>query len=114
MPGRARQLDEAGPRGRHLPHLRRARGFRALLGAGLFDLFRERHPDAQAFTWWDLPRRRLPQEAGAADRPSCSRAPVLDRVAAFEIDREYRKKQGGFTASDHARYSPISADPLSR
>ena len=29
-------------------------------------------------------------------------APLLPRVTAVEIDREYRKKQDGFTASDHA------------
>jgi exonuclease III len=32
---------------------------------------------------------------------------VLERVRAIEIDREYRKKQDGLTASDHA---PVYVD----
>jgi exonuclease III len=34
-------------------------------------------------------------------------APLSPRVKAVEIDRDYRKKQDGFTASDHA---PVWAD----
>ena len=32
---------------------------------------------------------------------------LLERVTAIEIDRDYRKKQGGFTTSDHA---PVFVD----
>ncbi|HKA15562.1 MAG TPA: exodeoxyribonuclease III [Myxococcota bacterium] len=81
--------------------------FRALLGAGLFDLFRERHPGVQAFTWWDYRAGAFHKRQGLRIDFLLATRPVLDRVAAVEIDREYRKKQGGFTASDHA---PVFAD----
>jgi len=106
-PGALDSWDEAGHAG-GIFHTddERAR-FRALLGAGLFDLFRERHPDAQAFTWWDYRAGAFHKKQGLRIDLLLATRPVLDRVAAVEIDREYRKKQGGFTASDHA---PVFAD----
>jgi exodeoxyribonuclease III len=81
--------------------------FRALLAAGLFDVFRERHPDLQAFTWWDYRAGAFHKREGLRIDLVLATRPVLERVASVEIDREYRKKQGGFTASDHA---PVIAD----
>jgi exodeoxyribonuclease-3 len=81
--------------------------FRALLAAGLFDLFRERNPELQAFTWWDYRAGAFHKREGLRIDLMLATRPVLDRLVAVEIDREYRKKQGGFTASDHA---PVYAD----
>jgi exodeoxyribonuclease-3 len=81
--------------------------FRALLSAGLFDLFRERNPELQAFTWWDYRGGAFHKREGLRIDLLLATRPVLDRIASVEIDREYRKKQGGFTASDHA---PVYAD----
>jgi exodeoxyribonuclease III len=82
-------------------------GFRALLTAGLFDLFRERNPELQAFTWWDYRAGAFHKRQGLRIDMLLATRPVLDRVRSVEIDREYRKKQGGFTTSDHA---PVFVD----
>jgi exodeoxyribonuclease-3 len=81
--------------------------FRALLGTGLFDVFRERHPDVQAFSWWDYRGGAFHKREGLRIDFLLVTRPVLERVTAIEIDREYRKKQAGLTASDHA---PVYAD----
>ena len=81
--------------------------FRALLAAGLYDVFRERHPDLQAFTWWDYRGGAFHKREGLRIDLVLATRPVLERVSAIEIDREYRKKQAGLTASDHA---PVIAD----
>jgi exodeoxyribonuclease-3 len=81
--------------------------FRALLDAGLFDLFRERHRDVQAFSWWDYRGGAFHKRQGLRIDFLLGTRPVLERVRAIEIDREYRKKQDGLTASDHA---PVFAD----
>jgi len=81
--------------------------FRALIAAGLFDVFRERHPDVQAFTWWDYRGGAFHKREGLRIDFLLATRPVLERVRAIEIDREYRKKQDGLTASDHA---PVFAD----
>jgi exodeoxyribonuclease-3 len=81
--------------------------FDALLGLGLIDLFRHRHPDTQAYSWWDY-------RGGAFHRGHGLRIDLLlgspaarDRVEDVVIDRDFRKKQDGLTPSDHA---PVYAD----
>ena len=49
--------------------------FRALLAAGLFDVFRERHPELAGVHVVGLSRRRVPQARGAAHRPPARDAP---------------------------------------
>ena len=78
-----------------------------LLDSGLTDLYRHLHPDEQAFSWWDY-------RGGAFHRKQGLRIDFLlgtdAAVAATErvaIDRDFRKKQDGLTASDHA---PVYAD----
>ena len=70
-------------------------------------MFRERHPDVQAFTWWDYRGGAFHKREGLRIDLLLATRPVLERVRAVEIDREYRKKQAGLTASDHA---PVFAD----
>jgi exodeoxyribonuclease-3 len=81
--------------------------FGRLLDWGFVDVFRDVHPDLQAFSWWDY-------RGGAFHRKQGLRIDILlatpvarRRIRAVEIDREYRKKKEGLTASDHA---PVFAD----
>jgi exodeoxyribonuclease-3 len=76
--------------------------FRALLDWGLADVFRERHPDAQAFSWWDYRAGAFHRRQGLRIDFLLATRAVLGRVTAVEIDRDFRKKQDGLTPSDHA------------
>ncbi len=79
----------------------------ALLDAGLVDLFRERNPDAQAFSWWDYRGGAFHRRQGLRIDLLLATRSALDRVGSVEIDRDYRKKKEGLTPSDHA---PVIAD----
>jgi exodeoxyribonuclease-3 len=61
----------------------------------------------QAFSWWDYRGGAFHRKQGLRIDFLLTSAPVLARVQSVEIDREYRKKQDGLTASDHA---PVFAD----
>jgi exodeoxyribonuclease-3 len=78
-----------------------------LLAAGFTDLFRAQHPAKQAFSWWDYRDGAFHRGHGLRIDMLLGSAPLSPRVKAVEIDRDYRKKQDGFTASDHA---PVWAD----
>ena len=79
----------------------------ALTAGGFVDVFREKHPDRQAFSWWDYRGGAFHRGQGLRiDLLLASRA-VCERVERVEIDRDFRKKQQGLTASDHA---PVYAD----
>ena len=80
---------------------------RALAEAGLLDAFREAHPETQAFSWWDYRGGAFHRGQGLRIDFLLATAPVAEQVRAVEIDRDYRKKQDGLTASDHA---PVWAD----
>jgi len=79
----------------------------ALLAAGLFDLFRERHPERRAFSWWDYRGGAFHRGHGLRIDLLLGTKPVLERLRSVEIDRDYRKKKDGLTASDHA---PVIAE----
>lgn len=81
--------------------------FARLLGLGLLDAFREQHPQLQAFSWWDYRGGAFHRKQGLRIDFLLTTPPVLARVKTIEIDREYRKKQDGLIASDHA---PVLAD----
>ena len=81
--------------------------FGALLDLGLRDLYRERNPDTQAFSWWDYRAGAFPRGRGLRIDFLLGSDAVLDRVTNVEIDRDFRKKKEGLTASDHA---PVFAD----
>ncbi len=83
------------------------RRFEALLDFGLYDLFRARHPDRQAFSWWDYRGGAFHRGQGLRIDLLLGPAASADRVLEVEIDRDFRKKQQGLTASDHA---PVYAD----
>ncbi len=79
----------------------------AVLGLGLHDLYREMHPESQAFSWWDYRGGAFHRGQGLRIDFLLGTQSVLDRVTHVEIDRDFRKKKSGITASDHA---PVMAD----
>ena len=81
--------------------------FRRLLDWGLRDLYRDRHPETQAFSWWDYRGGAFHKRQGLRIDFLLGTEAVSKRVVHAEIDRDYRKKQDGLTASDHA---PVIAD----
>lgn len=81
--------------------------FAALLQLGLFDLFREKHPERQAFSWWDYRGGAFHRGQGLRIDLILGSAAALARVVDVTIDRDFRKKQNDFIASDHA---PVYVD----
>jgi exodeoxyribonuclease-3 len=81
--------------------------FRKLLSGGFSDVFRELHPDEPAYSWWDYRGGAFHQNQGLRIDFLLATPTALARVRAVAIDREYRKKKEGLTASDHA---PVFAD----
>ena len=79
----------------------------ALLQTGLFDIFRERHPDLEAHSWWDYRGGAFHRGQGLRIDLVLGSAALLARVRNVEIDRDFRKKKDGLTASDHA---PVIVD----
>ena len=81
--------------------------FRAFIDWGLRDVFREKHPDTQAFSWWDYRAGAFPRNQGLRLDFLLATEPALSRTNDVMIDRDYRKKIDGMTPSDHA---PVVAD----
>lgn len=106
-PGPLDSWDEAGLRGTIFHSEPERERFRALLGTGLRDLFRECHPERQAFSWWDYRGGAFHRKQGLRIDFLLGSEALLRRLRSVEIDREWRKKQAGLTASDHA---PVWAD----
>ena len=69
---------------------------------GLQDVFRKQHPELQAFSWWDYRGGAFHKRQGLRIDFLLATRAVAERVTHVEIDREYRKKKEGLTASDHA------------
>jgi exodeoxyribonuclease-3 len=99
--------DPEGHRG-HIFHTDEERArFAKLLGSGLQDLFRVHAGDERAFSWWDYRGGAFHRGHGLRIDFLLATPPLARRLASAEIDREYRKKKDGITASDHA---PVLAD----
>ena len=81
--------------------------YRALLDTGLVDLFRHHAPDEQAFSWWDYRGGAFHRRHGLRIDLILGTPALTGRLDAATIDREYRKKRGELTASDHA---PVIVD----
>jgi exodeoxyribonuclease-3 len=75
--------------------------FRRLLDWGFRDAFREKHPDVKAFSWWDYRGGAFHRGQGLRIDFLLATPPLMERVRAVTIDRDYRKKQDGMTPSDH-------------
>jgi exodeoxyribonuclease-3 len=81
--------------------------FQRLLAWGLTDLFRQSHPDERQYSWWDYRAGGFPRNQGLRIDFLLGTSSVAERLRSVTIDREYRKKKNGLTASDHA---PVIAD----
>jgi exodeoxyribonuclease-3 len=89
----------------HTPEERQR--FQRLLDTGLTDLFRDRHPDEKTFSWWDYRSGAFHRNMGLRIDFLLGTSAITSRVNEVWTDRDYRKKQDGLTASDHA---PVIAD----
>ena len=78
-----------------------------VLDLGLVDIWRHHNPDTQAFSWWDYRGGAFHRRHGLRIDFILGTTPMLDITEDIVIDRDYRKKQDGLTASDHA---PVFAD----
>jgi len=79
----------------------------ALTQTGLVDLFRDRYPEEQRFSWWDYRGGAFHRGQGLRIDFVLGTPAVAARVREVTIDRDFRKKQDGLTASDHA---PVIVD----
>ena len=78
-----------------------------LFQLGLVDLFRHRYPDSDAFSWWDYRAGAFQRNHGLRIDLMLGTTGIVDRTTEVVIDRDFRKKQEGLTASDHA---PVYVD----
>jgi exodeoxyribonuclease-3 len=79
----------------------------ALARWGLGDLYRALHPDVRAFSWWDYRGGAFHRKQGLRIDFVLGTGPLAARVRTAEIDRDWRKKRGELTPSDHA---PVVAE----
>jgi exodeoxyribonuclease-3 len=107
VPGPKDTWNEAGLRGRIFHTDEERERFARLLATGLCDVFRDAHPDAQVFSWWDYRGGAFHRGQGLRIDLLLASPDAAARVKSIEIDREYRKKQDGLIPSDHA---PVIAD----
>ena len=106
-PAASDSWNEEGFRGRIFHTEAERDRFRGLLSWGLFDLYRETFPSGRAFSWWDYRAGAFHQNRGLRIDLLLGSQSILNRLQTVEIDRDYRKKKEGMTASDHA---PVLAD----
>ncbi len=78
-----------------------------LLDRGFVDLFRHLKPEAREYSWWDYRRGAFYRGHGLRIDLVLGNAAVVPLVRSAEIDRDWRKKHDGLTASDHA---PVVVD----
>lgn len=76
--------------------------FQALLDTGHVDTYRAHKPGGEEFSWWDYRGGAFHRRQGLRIDTLLATAPAMGRVRDVVIDRDYRKKQNGLTASDHA------------
>ena len=99
--------DEAALRG-HIFHTAAERErLQRVLGWGFTDLFRHHRPDARLFSWWGYRAGAFHRNHGLRIDLLLGTATVTRRLRHVEVDRDYRKKKDGLTASDHA---PVIAE----
>jgi len=79
----------------------------AVVDWGMHDLYRELHPDEPGFSWWDYRGGSFHRGHGLRIDFVLGTEPVRARLSEVTVDRDFRKKVDGLTASDHA---PVYAD----
>ena len=85
--------------------------FARLLEHGLTDAYRLVKPDGNEFSWWDYRGGSFHKKQGLRIDFLLTTDSIAERIEDVVIDREYRKKKDGLTASDHA---PVWLDLYSR
>ena len=84
-------------------HTREERSrFQRLLEWGWLDAYRELFPREQAFSWWDYRAGAFYKNHGLRIDFLLVTPGLREGLRSAGIDREYRKKKEGLTASDHA------------
>lgn len=78
-----------------------------LTDLGLYDLYRGGEPDAFDFSWWDYRGGAFHRNQGLRIDFLLGTQSIGASTSAVYIDRDYRKKHNGLTASDHA---PVIAE----
>lgn len=78
-----------------------------LVDHGFADLYRQLHPQEQAFSWWDFRGGAFHKNEGLRIDFLLATAAIREQLKSVSIDRDYRKKKSGLTASDHA---PVIAE----
>ena len=78
-----------------------------LVDQGLTDLYRHVYPQGDEFSWWDYRGGAFHRKHGLRIDFLLGNQGAVEAVQDIVIDREFRKKQDGLTASDHA---PVYAD----
>ncbi|MDZ7671136.1 MAG: hypothetical protein U5Q16_17585 [Gammaproteobacteria bacterium] len=78
-----------------------------MLALGLHDLYRQARPGDEAFSWWDYRGGSFHRGHGLRIDLLLGTDAVCQRLSDAVIDRDFRKKQDGLTASDHA---PVYVD----
>jgi exodeoxyribonuclease-3 len=73
-----------------------------LLDLGLVDLYRAVHPTEITYSWWDYRGGAFHRKQGLRIDLVLGTEPVVADLLEAGTDREFRKKQQGLTASDHA------------
>jgi exodeoxyribonuclease-3 len=73
-----------------------------LFGLGLSDLYRTLYPDEQTFSWWDYRGGAFHRKQGLRIDLMLGTPAIAERIVSVSTDRDFRKKQDGLTASDHA------------
>ena len=74
----------------------------AIGSQGLLDLYRIKHPDSNAYSWWDYRAGGFQRNLGLRIDLILGTEAILQRTKEVVIDRDFRKKKDGLTASDHA------------
>ena len=73
-----------------------------LIDTGLKDIYLNIHTDKQLFTWWDYRGGAFHRKQGLRIDTILATEGIVHRTKDFVIDRDFRKKKGELTPSDHA------------
>lgn len=76
--------------------------FQRIVSQGWSDLYRVLHPDDPSFSWWDYRGGAFYRNQGLRIDFLLGTEIAKGRLKEARIDRDYRKKKEGLTASDHA------------
>ena len=73
-----------------------------LKSTGIEDIYESKYKDEQMFTWWDYRGGSFHRKHGLRIDTILATKDIAKRTKDFVIDRDFRKKKGALTPSDHA------------